>query len=262
MMQRLRTNRIYRVDCLEGMQHLSDQSVDMILTDLPYGVTKNNWDKIIDLDRLWSEYRRIIRHKRAIALTARCPFDKRLGMSNPKWLRYEWIWEKSIANGYLRAKHAPLNAHESILIFADGSPRYHPQLTAVRPYINRKGPQFLRNLNTHVRGVVTVNSGFRYPRSVLHIASETRSIHPTQKPLTLFEYLIRTYTKRGELVLDSCMGSGTTAIACLNTGRRFIGFELDPEYHRTAEARIRQRYRALKGAMNFTEEKTRCEQKL
>jgi site-specific DNA-methyltransferase (adenine-specific) len=244
--QSLQANHIYRMDCLEGMPLLLDHSVDLILTDLPYGMTANSWDSIIDLDRLWKEYKRIIRPHRAIVLTAQCPFDKLLGMSNPKWLRYEWIWEKSRATGFLHSKHAPLKAHENILVFYNNLPRYNPQFTEGKPYVNSRATHFERNLGKYVGAVVTTNTGFRYPRSVLRVASESRTTHPTQKPVALFEYLITTYTNPGDLVLDCCMGSGTTAIACLNTNRNFIGFELDREYFQLAQRRIDRRRAELR----------------
>lgn len=239
--QHFQANQIYRLDCLDAMPLLPERCVDLILTDLPYGVTANDWDSIIDLDRLWCQYKRVIKPNGAIVLTAQCPFDKLLGMSNPKWLKYEWIWEKSRATGFLHSKHAPLKAHENILVFYKTMPRYNPQFTEGKPYKTSRQTHFQRNLGKYVGGVVTTNSGFRYPRSVLRIASESRPVHPTQKPVALFEYLIRTYTKTGDLVMDSCMGSGTTAVACLNTGRNFIGFESDKEFFQMAQARITAR---------------------
>ena len=243
--QGLALNCIYQMDCLEGMQLLPGRSIDMILCDLPSGKTTNHWDLLIDLSQLWQAYRRLIRPRGAIVLTAQCPFDKVLGMSNRSWLRYEWIWEKSRATGFLDAKHAPLKAHENVLVFYKHLPKYHPQLTKGKPY-HRSRQQFLcRNLRGVVGPNVTQNDGSRYPRSVLRVASEGCVFHPTQKPVALFEYLIRTYTNPSDVVLDNCMGSGTTAIACINTGRRFIGFELDKDYHRYAEERVRRRLEEL-----------------
>lgn len=241
----LRADAVYHMDCLEGMPLLPDHSVDLILSDLPYGKTGNPWDTIIDLDALWHQYKRLIRPRRTIILTAQCPFDKILGMSNRSWLKYEWIWEKSRATGYVHAKHAPLKAHENILVFYKGLPTYHPQFTSGKPYRTFRGDRFERNFGKGVGGILTVNDGFRYPRTVLKIASEGKPSHPTQKPIALFEYLIRTYTNQGDLVLDSCMGSGTTAIACINTNRHFIGFELDPEFCLFAQRRIEQHRAAL-----------------
>lgn len=235
-------NRIHNLDCFEGMRNIPSQSVDMTLTDLPYGITRNAWDSPLNLDRLWAEYKRIIRPCRAIVLTARCPFDKVLGMSNIGWLRYEWIWEKPTANGFLDVRRAPLRAHENILVFSEQSAFYQPQLAEGKPYVSKKGRFSLHNLGRNPTETVIVNRGSRYPRSVLRIAADRGRLHPTQKPVALFEYLVRTHTNPGELVLDTCAGSGTTTIACLNSGRRFIAFETDSGYFRRATSRI-QRWR-------------------
>ena len=158
----LAVNRIYHGDCLEGMKLLPARSVDMILSDPPYGVTANAWDSIIDLKRLWAEYKRIIRPKGAIILTARCPFDKVLGMSNLPWLRYEWIWEKSRATGFLDAKRAPLRAHENVLVFCDRSPPYHPQFERGKPYKSTRRARYDANTGKHLRAAISENPGFRY----------------------------------------------------------------------------------------------------
>ena len=221
------------------MPLMPDRSVDLILSDPPYGITENGWDSPVDLDLLWNEYKRLIRPGGAILLTAQCPFDKLLGMSNRKWLRYEWIWEKSRATGFLHARHSPLKAHENILVFYEKTSNYIPQFTPGKPYhTGYDDGRFIPHLRRHIGGAVTENSGYRYPRTVLHIPSEGQRIHPTQKPVALFEYFIRTYTNPGDLVLDTFMGSGTTAVACINTNRNFVGFERDPGFFRTAEKRI------------------------
>lgn len=243
----IQVNHIYGMNCLEGMPLLPERSIDLILTDLPYGKTRNAWDTVLDLDQLWQQYKRIIRPKGAIVLTAQCPFDKLLGMSNLRWLRYEWIWEKSRATGFLNSKRAPLKAHENILVFYDRAPHYRPQFEKGRPYRTARQSRFDANMGKVIGASVTTNSGYRYPRSVLRVASESGTVHPTQKPVALFEYLIRTYTAPGDLVLDSCMGSGTTAIACLNTNRKFIGFELDRDCFRIAQRRIDE-HRQLRAA--------------
>jgi len=159
-------------------------------------------------------------------------------MSNFRWLRYEWIWEKSRATRFLNAKKAPLKAHENILVFYDRAPGYHPQFSKAKPYRIARGAHFNPNHGQVIGAAVMENSGYRYPRSILRFASGAHTIHPTQKPVALFEYLVRTYTNPGELVLDSCIGSGTTAIACLNSGRRFIGFEKDKRFFGIAHRRI------------------------
>lgn len=223
-------------DCLELMQSIPDGSVDMILCDLPYGTTRNKWDSVIDLPSLWAEYKRICRG--AIVLTAQSPFDKVLGASNIGMLRYEWIWEKPKATGHLNAKRAPMKAHENILVFSDRQPTYNPQKTAGEPYKGCGGAS--RNDNYGGFAAVREGSadGSRYPRSVLQFRHETKPLHPTQKPVALMEYMIRTYTHEGETVLDNCMGSGTTGVACVSTGRRFIGIEKEAKYYDIAYHRI------------------------
>lgn len=233
----LEINKIYNMDCLEGMKLIPDKSIDMILCDLPYGTTRNKWDSIIPLDKLWEQYERIIKDNGAIALTAQTPFDKILGYSNLKLLRYEWIWRKPQGTGHLNAKKMPMKNHENILIFYKKSPIYNPQMTHGKPYVLKSG-RGSTNYGKQVQ-VVTDNKGERYPLSVLEFNPDKVKLHPTQKPVSLFEYLIKTYTNEGEIVLDNCMGSGTTAIACINTNRQFIGFELSEEYCKIAEERIR-----------------------
>lgn len=236
----IKLNTIYNEDCLEGMKRIPDKSVDMILCDLPYGTTRNKWDSIIPLEPLWEQYERIIKDNGAIILTAQTPFDKVLGASNLKLLRYEWIWEKDNATGHLNARKMPMKKHENILVFYKKLPTYNPQFTAGKPYIAKRGTKST-NYGEDVEGYnrMTINEGKRYPLSVVKFNKET-GLHPTQKPVALFEYLIKTYTNEGDTVLDNCMGSGTTAIACIRTGRNYIGFELDKEYHKIAEQRVRE----------------------
>lgn len=229
-------------DCLEVMAEIPDGSVDLILCDLPYGTTQNRWDSVIPLDELWSEYRRIARG--AIVLTAQTPFDKALGASNMAWLRYEWIWEKPKATGHLNAKRAPLKAHENILVFSERQPNYNPQKTAGEPYKGCGGASRHDNYGSFAAVREGSADGSRYPRSVLQFRHETKPLHPTAKPVALMEYLIRTYTNEGDVVLDNCMGSGTTGVACANTGRRFIGIERDPGYFEIARSRIEQAHQA------------------
>lgn len=231
----MKLNRIYNEDCLEGMKRIPDKSVDMILCDLPYGTTRNKWDSIIPLEPLWEQYNRVIKDNGAIVLTAQTPFDKVLGMSNLNNLKYEWIWEKPQGTGHLNAKKMPLKNHENILVFYKKLPEYNPQMRIGTPYTQKSGRPS-SNYGEQVR-VVTENNGFRYPLSVLKFNPE-KGLHPTQKPVHMFEYLIKTYTNENGIVLDNAIGSGTTAIACMNTNRNFIGFELDETYFNIANERI------------------------
>lgn len=234
-------NKIYNEDCLEGMKRIPNKSIDMILCDLPYGTTQNKWDSIIPLDNLWKQYERVIKDSGAIVLTAQTPFDKVLGSSNLKLLKYEWIWEKNRGTGHLNAKKMPMKSHENILVFYKKLPTYNPIMREGDPYIRKDCSKSSLNKGNYGKtneSHTTVSEGGRYPLSVLNFNSVERTIHPTQKPVELFEYLIKTYTNEGETVLDNCMGSGTTAIACINTQRNFIGFEINKEYHRISNDRI------------------------
>ncbi|WP_428828517.1 DNA-methyltransferase [Bacillus altitudinis] len=231
----LELNRIYHRDCIEGMRMLPDKSVDMILCDLPYGTTRNKWDSIIPLDKLWDQYERIIKDNGAIVLTAQTPFDKILGASNLKLLKYEWIWKKNKATGHLNAKKMPMKNHENILVFYKKLPTYNPKMVKGRPYKQKSGRQS-SNYNSQMQ-VVTENDGVRYPLTVQSFNGE-RGFHPTQKPVELFEYLIETYTNEGEVVLDNCIGSGTTAVAANQLNRNFIGFETESEYIKIANQRL------------------------
>jgi len=320
--------KIYNEDCLEGMKRIPDGSVDMILCDLPYGTTQNKWDSVIPLEPLWEQYERVIKDNGVIALTAQTPFDKVLGASNLKRLKYEWIWEKEAGTGFLNAKKMPLKKHENILIFYDdvatakgksaefqklrdyfldekqrsgmttkditkvlgnamgshyftkgvqwtlptkanyeklqstghfnepyeklqesyrmiservGGIRYNPQMVWGKTYTSKYSSKNLGSENygdSELEGEVVKTYGHRFPTSILKINRDRDKLHPTQKPVVLFEYLIKTYTNEGETVLDNCMGSGTTAIAAINTNRNYIGFELDETYYNMAIERI------------------------
>lgn len=230
-------NKIYNEDCLIGMARIPDKSVDMILCDLPYGTTRNKWDSVLPLDELWAHYERIIKDNGAIVLTAQTPFDKVLGVSNLRMLRYEWVWQKDSGTGFLNANKMPLKDHENVLVFYKKLPVYNPEMrTGFKAYRTVKGHHGT-NYGTD-KGATTVSDGSRYPLTVLKFSRDVPKVHPTQKPVALFEYLIKTYTNEGDTVLDNCIGSGTTAIACVNTDRNYIGFELDPEYHSIAERRV------------------------
>ena len=229
--------QLYKGDCLEIMKDIPDKGVDMILCDLPYGKTRNKWDSIISLDKLWEQYNRIIKDNGAIVLFAQTPFDKVLGVSNLKMLKYEWIWEKEQGTGFLNAKKMPLKNHENILIFYKKPPIYNPQMKKGKPYTLERNT-FTVNYGKQVDMVRTENTGERYPLTILKFKRDKEKLHPTQKPVALLEYLIKTYTNEGEIVLDNCMGSGSTGVACLNANRKFIGIELDENYYNIACNRI------------------------
>jgi site-specific DNA-methyltransferase (adenine-specific) len=231
----LEVNKIYNMDCLEGMKYIDDKSIDMILCDLPYGTTACKWDTIIPLDVLWREYERITKDNGAIVLTASQPFTTMLINSNIKLFKYCWVWEKEQGVNFLMAKKQPLKVHEDICVFYKKQCTYNPQMTMGKPYISGKGDS--GEVTGKVKKIQTKNTGTRYPKSIIRFNRE-RGLHPTQKPVALFEYLIKTYTNENELVLDNCIGSGTTAIACINTNRNFIGFELNKEYYKLAKNRI------------------------
>ena len=243
---KIELNKIYNEDCLEGMKYIPDKSVDMILCDLPYGTTKNKWDSIIPLDKLWEQYERLIKDNGAIVLTASQPFTTNLISSKMELFKYTWVWEKSRFANQMLAKKQPLKIHEDVAVFSKKPHKYKPQGLIE---INKKTKQGVRvtdNLGGGVRDSSYIQKYTNYPRSILKFKSQGRTVHPTQKPVPLFEYLIKTYTNEGETVLDNCMGSGTTAIACLNTNRNFIGFELDKEYFDMANERINKHKQELK----------------
>ena len=240
-------NKIYNEDCLVGMKRIPDKSVDMILCDLPYGTTRNKWDTVIPLDELWKQYERVIKDNGAIVLTAQTPFDKVLGISNLKMLKYEWIWEKTTATGWFNAKKMPMKAHENILVFYKKPPVYNYEKTKGHKPMNSytKRVDVINKSTTYGKVKKDMSGGGeteRYPRSVIKFSTDKQksTIHPTQKPVALFEYLIKTYTNENETVLDNCMGSGTTAIAAINTNRNYIGFELDKKYCELANNRIKE----------------------
>lgn len=230
-------------DCLEVMGGIESASVDLILCDLPYGTTRNKWDSVIDLPSLWKHYERIIKSNGAIVLTAQSPFDKVLGNSNLKLLKYEWIWEKTLATGHLNAKKMPMKAHENILVFYKALPTYNPQKTTghirkVSTASHKRNSKQSTNYNPV--GLVGYDSTERYPRSVIKFSTDKQksALHPTQKPLALMEYLILTYTNPGDLVLDNAAGSGTTLLAAKNLGRQYIGIEKDEEYYKICKERL------------------------
>lgn len=244
---------MYNGDCLEIMKNIPDKSIDMILCDLPYGTTACKWDTVIPFEPLWEQYKRLIKPNGAIVLFGSEPFSSKLRMSNLNWFKYDWVWKKSRKLGFTNAKNKPLNNHELISVFSGGT---CANCSEKRMTYN---PQGLVYCGKKVRGEKRCDadlSGHRfsrpshkkeytqeytnYPVQILDVASEPKPVHPTQKPVALLEYLIRTYTNDGETVMDNCMGSGSTGVACVNTGRNFLGIELDKNYFNIADQRIQQ----------------------
>lgn len=237
------TAQLYNGDCLDVMPTIASGSVDLILCDLPYGTTQNKWDSVIPFDRLWAEYWRLLRPAGAVVLTAAQPFTSALVMSQLDAFKYDWTWRKQRGTGHLNAKKQPLHNKEDVCVFYRKQPTYNPQMRAGEPYsaVSKGVGRKTNSLKSDNYGSQTLagsdNSGQRYPLTTLEFDVQ-RGEHPTQKPVALMEYLIRTYTNPGDLVLDNCMGSGTTGVACANTDRRFIGIERDPDYFAICQRRI------------------------
>lgn len=221
--------KLYEGDCFDYLPLLEDKSIDMILCDLPYGTTACKWDTPLPLEQLWIEYKRVIKDNGAIVLTASQPFTTTLIHSNINNFRYEWIWSKSNGGGFLNANRQPLKRHENILIFSKEQSVYNPLKTEGIPYSCRSSAAGETTQDQTVAGWVTENNGSRYPTTVLNFSNDI-GLHPTQKPVKLFEYLIKTYTNEHDLVLDNCAGSGTTGVACENTNRNSILMEQESEY--------------------------------
>lgn len=238
-------NTIYNMDCLEGMKYIPDKSVDMILCDLPYGTTACKWDSIIPFDLLWEQYERIIKDNGAIVLTASQPFTSKLVASNFKLFRYEWIWKKgNHVTGFPNANRMPMKNHENVCVFYKKLPTYNPQgVEFVKPKVvirNSPKMQVLGKNNETLNNKHYVVKKKNFPKSVVDFPRDSGTWHPTQKPIALFEYLVRTYTNEGDAVLDNCMGGFTTAVACDNTKRNWIGFELEPEYCEKGKDRVNE----------------------
>jgi site-specific DNA-methyltransferase (adenine-specific) len=256
-------------DCLELMKDIPDKSIDMILCDLPYGTTDCSWDEIIPFEPLWEQYNRIIKDNGTIVLFGSQPFTSSLIMSNIKNFKYEWIWEKQKASNFMSAKYQPLKYHENICVFSKSTHNYYPQKYKVLEFeeIKQMNDKELKqvfetrdydrfgkvdrrktinnpktnkeHIGNEIIRIRNADDGYRYPKSVLKINKEINTnLHPTQKPVALLEYLIKTYTNENESVLDNCMGSGSTGVACVNTNRKFIGIELDEHYFEIAKERI------------------------
>lgn len=229
-------------DCLELLKNIPAGSVDMILCDLPYGISRNKWDTIIPFDALWNAYERVIKENGAIVLFGSGRFTAELIVSNSKLWRYNLVWEKTTPTGFLNAKKMPLRCHEDVLVFYKALPTYNPCMTqGERKVSTAKHKRNSKHGDSYGDyDAVSYDSDKRYPRSVLHFSTDKQksALHPTQKPVALLEYLVKTYTNPGEMVLDSCMGSGSTGVACVNTERRFIGIEIDKQYFGIAKERI------------------------
>lgn len=238
----LELNKIHHGDCLELMKDIPDESIDMILCDLPYGTTACKWDTIIPLDKLWEQYERIIKEDGAIVLTASQPFTTTLINSNIKLFRYCWYWNKTYSVGFMNANKMPLRNVEEVVVFYKKLPTYNPQglIEVNKKQYRRKDKETTVYNDMGLREGEYTQKYTNYPTQVLSYGKEGKTVHPTQKPVKLFEYLIKTYTNEGETVLDNCIGSGTTAIAALNTGRFFIGIEKEKEYVDIANKRIEE----------------------
>ena len=242
--------KLYKGDCLELMKSIPNGSIDAIITDPPYGTTACKWDSVIPFALMWEQLNRIIKPNKAIVLTASQPFTSALVMSNPKLFKYEWIWQKTRFSGNLNATRMPLKAHESVLIFANTKAPYYPIKTQAPEHLIDKrknvNPSIVKDGGTYngSRGFVNIrkkDDGTRYPTTIQVFKNpNNNSLHPTQKPVELMEYLIKTYTNENETVLDFTMGSGSTGVACVNTNRNFIGIEMDENYFNIAAKRIEE----------------------
>lgn len=249
------TNKIIlkQGDCLKLMKDILDKSIDMILCDLPYGTSACKWDSVIPFTELWKHYERIIKDDGAIVLFGSEPFSSSLRLSNLKLYKYDWKWEKPNGANFLNFKYQPVKCYEDIMVFGKGAVsytkkinmKYNPQMENGTPYILKSGKQRKENdkltgatVRSEIKQVITKNDGTRYPRAIQKFLLDKEKFHPTQKPVALLEYLIKTYTDENDLVLDNCMGSGSTGIAAKNLNRNFIGFELNEKYFNIAKERI------------------------
>ncbi len=251
-------NNLFEEDCLVGMERIPPRSIDMILCDLPYGITQNQWDSYIPLDLLWDQYCRIIKDDGAVVLTSQGVFTAKLIMSRPNLFKYKWVWEKSKPTNFLNAKKQPLRKHEDVCVFYKKQPTYNPQMTEGIPYDKGVRKDQLSGSYGDFRPVRVASSGERYPTDVIYVKtaeSEGTVVHPTQKPVELGRYLIRTYTNPGDVVLDNTFGSGSFLVAALLEGRNFIGFEKnenvalfkknDVDYIDVAKKRLRNAWNSL-----------------
>ena len=236
---------LYLGDCLEIMKNIPDKSIDMILCDLPYGRTHNRWDTVLPFSELWEHYRRVIKENGVIALFSDGLFMAELMLSNKKMWKYNIVWDKILASGFLNANKQPLRVHEEIVIFYDKQPIYNPQKVKGLPNHSKGKGKDSGYQNNNYNDIEFVDNkdilgDMKHPKSILSFQKPhpSKSVHPTQKPVALLEYLIKTYTNEGDTVLDNCMGSGSTGVACKNTNRNFIGIEIEEKYFNIAKDRI------------------------
>lgn len=239
-------------DCLEEMKKIPDRSIDLILCDLPYGTTKCHWDVVIPFESLWEQYNRIRKRNTPIILFGTQPFTTTLIASNMKMFKHEIIWHKSKSGSAFTAKFRPICKHENIIVFGKGKIMYNPQLIDGEPYYRKRKENTGNKPNNHALGVTseseTINTGFRYPSTIQFFQQKWRrqdQIHPTQKPIKLLEWLILSYSNEDDTILDNCMGSGSTGVACFNTNRNFIGIEKDDNYFEIAKNRIMAEHHKL-----------------
>lgn len=233
--------QLFNADCMEKLKEIPDGTVDMILCDLPYGTTDNVWDKVLPLPELWAQYKRVTKENAAIVLFSQLPFSCDLINANRSMFRYEWIWHKTMAVGFLNAKKMPLRSHENILVFYRKLPVYNPQKTYGKAWTKTRSAHATTNYGRQREHVGQSDGNTRFPVDVLTFSNghgNHNSFHPTAKPVELMEYFIKTYTNPGDTVLDNTMGGGSTGVACVHTGRSFIGMELNKDYFQTAERRI------------------------
>jgi len=235
------THNLYHGDCLEIMPKINSKTIDLIFSDLPYGTTQAKWDSIIPFNELWDQYKRIIKPNGAIVLFGAEPFSSYLRLSNINWYKYDWVWDKVKGTGFLNAKKQPMRNHELISVFYQKQCTYNPQkTTGHKNKISFRGAHLQTDVYGKMNGNYRYESTERYPRSIQVFSTDTQnsSLHPTQKPVALLEYIIKTYTNKGDIVLDNCMGSGSAGVACLNTNRFFIGIEKEENYFKVANNRI------------------------
>lgn len=234
-------NQIYLGDCLEVMKEIDDNSIDLICCDPPFGITVNSWDSILNFELLWKQYERIIKPKGNIILFGTGLFAYKLALSNEKLYRYDMVWKKSKCGSPLTAKYMPLKKHELILVFGKSAAKYNPQMTEGEPYKRKWTPNKINNMKYGIEGVQTNNKGTRHPTTVLEFPQKWRrqdQLHPTQKPVELIEWLIKSYSDENDIVLDNCAGSGTTGVAAKNLNRDYILIEKEENYFNISKNRL------------------------